>query len=55
MNKNNTITLGSPSYPLTGLSTVNYKIYYWDYKGLTKVKGNYYMLVKPTTLIMLYY
>ena len=36
MNKNNTITLGSPSYPLTGLSTVNYKIYYWDYIQLNQ-------------------
>lgn len=31
MNKNNTIRLGSALNPLTGLSTVNYKIYYYDY------------------------
>lgn len=31
MNKNNKITLGN-AYPLTGLSTVNYKIYYYDFK-----------------------
>ena len=34
MNKNNTIRLGSALNPLTGLSTVNYKIYYWDYSRL---------------------
>lgn len=32
MNKNNKITLGR-AYPLTGLSTVNYKIYYYDYEN----------------------
>ena len=36
MNKNNKITLGN-AYPLTGLSTVNYKIYYYDYS--TSVQG----------------
>ena len=36
MNKNNKITLGN-AYPLTGLSTVNYKIYYYDYE--TSVQG----------------
>ena len=36
MNKNNTITLGN-EYSLTGLSTVNYKIYYYDYS--TSVQG----------------
>ena len=35
MNKNNTIRLGN-EYSLTGLSTVNYKIYYWDYKTLNQ-------------------
>ena len=37
MNKNNTIRLGSALNPLTGLSTVNYKIYYYDYS--TSVQG----------------
>ena len=37
MNKNNTITLGGALNPLTGLSTVNYKIYYYDYS--TSVQG----------------
>ena len=37
MNKNNKITLGTVSQPLTGLSTVNYKIYYYDYS--TSVQG----------------
>ena len=36
MNKNNKIPLGN-AYPLTGLSTVNYKIYYYDYS--TSVQG----------------
>ena len=36
MNKNNKITLGN-AYPLTGLSTVDYKIYYYDYE--TSVQG----------------
>ena len=36
MNINNKITLGN-IYPLTGLSTVNYKIYYYDYS--TSVQG----------------
>ena len=37
MNKENKITLGSVLNPLTGLSTVNYKIYYYDYS--TSVQG----------------
>lgn len=36
MNINNKITLGN-AYPLTGLSSVNYKIYYYDYS--TSVQG----------------
>lgn len=38
MNKNNTITLGSALNPLTGLSTVDYKIYYYDY--MTSYQGD---------------
>ena len=41
MNKNNKITLGN-AYPLTGLSTVNYKIYYYNYS--TSVQGERILL-----------
>ena len=42
MNKNNTITLGSALNPLTGLSTVDYKIYYYNYS--TSVQGERILL-----------
>ena len=41
MNKNNKITLGN-AYPLTGLSTVDYKIYYYDYE--TSYQGEWKLL-----------